>query len=353
MADSKKPTSIFRPYDEILNLIIPILVLAFVAYELFVHRTFDVYGSSIGALGVNIIIDILLLNITHNAFTIMMFLSLPEMKLWLDTKRGGARYFILRTFALLVFLIFIFGFGFRFGKDVPYFNDLLLLAGVYFPTHHALAQSLGLSILYNQKARAIGPTPMKWVEKLERVLILLLVPITIFFILAGQDTNVLGISLSEMNPRSGLYLGVTVACLILICASLQPKSTRIKKLLFSTRFMVWALTVVSPLAVLATRAIHGLEYLFVVRKMSSNSQKPTWPILAFNVLALTAVFAFVRIYYFMLRQKHQFNSLTEFNILTGITAISVAFTYVHYYLDRQLFLMRRPENREIIGRLLS
>ena len=341
---------LFRPLDERLNLVIPIFFLLAVVAGLPGPAKVLSSDAAIGQLLSEILVDVLLLNVTHNAFTVMMLVSFPEMREWLARQNGGGAGFFKRAAAIFVGLFLLFALGI--AGFVPYFREIILPLSRFFPIQHALAQSLGLSLLYNGKAAAVGERPEKWLEKSERYLVWLLIGFMVSAVWVATKFELAGLSFERLSLKFVFSASLAVSILLVVVALLHPKSTRLNKAFFAIRYPVWALSVLSPLAVWATRAIHGLEYLFVVRKMASNSKFTAWKAVALYVLAVTFVFAILRVYYFSYVRPVIGRPNEGPDPLLILASISTAFSYLHYYLDRQLFLMRRPDNRELVAPLL-
>lgn len=343
-------TTLFRPADEKWNLAIPVVFL--VAILLGVQNPAKWFSAEIstGALIEELLVDVLLLNVTHNAFTVMMLVSFPEMREWLNRQKGGAKGFFRRAGLIFVGLSFLFGLGI--AGFVPFFKELILPLSRFFPIQHALAQSLGLSLMYNGRSALLGEKTNKWVEKTERYLIWGLIALMVAAVWAATEFQIFGWTFQRLSFRTLFVASLLVSLLLMVISLLQPKSTRLNKTLFALRYPVWALSIQSPLAIWATRAIHGLEYLFVVRKMASKSRFTAWSAVAVYVLLATFLFAVLRVFYFSYASTTMDSATPTYDALLILASVSTAFSYVHYYLDRQLFLMRRKDNRELVAPLL-
>lgn len=344
-------SSIFRPLDERINLMIPIAILGGILMGL--SSPAGWFGSD-GRLRYfleELLADVLLLNVVHNAFTVMMLSSLPELREWVRRQRGGERVFLLRSLGIFSALVLIFYMGI--SGYIPFFREVIFPIAVIFPIQHALAQSLGLSLIYNGRSKEAGEAPKRWMEKSERLLIFILMALMVFATWSKLKFQVLDWNFGSLDQRLLFYVSLSVSLLLVGIATLHPGSIRVTKSLFALRFPVWALSVLSPLALFATRAIHGIEYLFVVRKMSSNSKFTGWKPIAWFILFGTLVFAIARSYFLAFIRPEIDRTSELHSAFIVLASISIAFSYLHYYLDRQIFLMRRPLNREIVGNLLA
>ena len=113
------------------------------------------------------------------------------------------------------------------------------------------------------------------------------------------------------------------------------------------RYLFWPVTLISTNAIFATTSIHGIEYALVTRKMIKNDSLRK-PKIALCLIAAVMILAIVRIDSFEKISRNQ--SVAPWILI--ITSLSVAFSFIHYYLDRKLFKMRHKINRETVGVLL-
>lgn len=342
-----KPVRIFKPVDEWINLALPIIFVALAVLEIVFSQTF----LSSGFMFESFIVDILFLNITHNAFTYAMILGLPELGPWVKNQGGGSsKKFWLKLAALNVVLCIGFFLIFFLGWKETYLRMFFFLITIVFPIHHALSQSFGLSLVYNKKISE----DVKAIENKERVIS----KIFLLFILIGVlfVTLLIGKVITTQDPlvkilwivaRAGAFF---LAFTLILNMFFYPEKLRALKATFSLRYIVWAFSIFSPIAVAGTKIIHGVEYAFVTRKMISNSraQHFTWLKIGLILSSIVIVLA-----YFRFRVLISYQSADALPIWLYILAsASFALTYSHYYLDRNLFQMRYKINRESAGQLL-
>ncbi len=337
---TENETRIFLRHDEFWNIAVPVVFLVFMAFGLaepsrwFGEPSFSSYFYQ------ELVVDLVFLNITHNAFSVIMLFTLPELGAWRAHEEQGGRRFLLQAVALFGLLIFALWAGMLIR--VPGFSTALLILGYTLSIHHALAQSLGLSLLYDRYERPSRPH-----ERIERIGTMSLAAVLIvgFTVLSIER-------LRTPTLISGLSVSAVVIAIILTAVALMhPRKTRLKKALFSARYFVWAFSMLIPIGAIATRVIHGFEYLFVMRQMASKSAKgmPSW---AIALLAATVLFAVVRIY---LRSLNAFAAEPAFSepLIIVISAVSIAFSFLHYYLDRRIFRMRNQSNKKYVASLFN
>jgi hypothetical protein len=350
--------TVFLKTDERINLVLPIafLLLLVIGFPLDSYLKLALGNSS--GLAQRLLADILFLNVTHNAFTVMMIASFPELRPWISEQgKGSDRQFILRTFAIFIGLFAFITMALL--SESKWIYGVFGVMSIFFPIQHAIAQSLGLSLVYNSKVgeAEAGDGLVKkkgiteWIERrLVAVLILLVVGSVIAIQLPVFSDQVargdFGLKQSSMLFRMTLALGFLIVGLMLF----YPRSIRAQKTLFALRFPVWAYALVSPLGLIATQIVHGLEYLFVMRKMANSSKFERWKSGALFLLFLTVVFGIFRVVYY----DATIVTLDQAPLwLVLIAALSTAFSFLHYYLDRNLFLMRKVINQNTVGRLLK
>ncbi|MDZ4081697.1 MAG: hypothetical protein U1E10_02065 [Bdellovibrionales bacterium] len=355
-------SDIFSKTNERINLVLPIALLLLLVLGVSADRYFQSLFGSSSLLAQRLFADILFLNVTHNAFTVMMIASFPELRPWaMEQGRGSAGRFVLKAVTIF-FGLFVF-FLAALLSDSKWLFAAFGIATIFFPIQHAIAQSLGLSLVYNSKTleETVKKRRTEWFE---RRLVLALIVLIVGSVLAIQSNvfwpNVFlpnffsvelhrgsfGLSTSSALFRLALGLGFVIVGLMFF----YPRQIRAKKTVFALRFPIWAYSLVSPLGLFATQIIHGLEYLFVVRKMASASRFDRWKSATLFLLFVVIVFGIFRVVYF----DGSIVSRAEAPVwLSVLAALSTAFSFLHYYLDRELFLMRRPTNQQTVGRLLK
>lgn len=344
-------SDIFLKTDENINLAIPIIFLLLLILGFPIGGFFQSTFGDSSRLAQRLMADIIFLNITHNAFTVMMIASFPELRPWMKAEGGGnERRFIGKVIMIFVVLFVLFLSALL--LENKWLFILFSLASAFFPIQHALAQSLGLSLVYNSKTQD-EPERKRRYEWLERRLVMAFMLLIVGSVVALRS-NVIpaevlkseyGLSYQSVLFRIALGLAIAIAGMMV----LYPKKIRGKKTLFALRYPVWAYSLVSPLGLIATQIVHGLEYFFVFRKMSTTSKFEKWKSASLLLLFLVIVFGIFRVIY---ENGYAGIPMKGPLWLTIIAALSTAFSFLHYYLDRKMFLMRKPANQQTVGRLL-
>ncbi len=122
-----------------------------------------------------------------------------------------------------------------------------------------------------------------------------------------------------------------------------------KEGVFSARFFLWLLYPFSFFAPISVAAVHGLEYIKVTSHMTSYR---------FKLLLLTPFFIYIGFGLssssFGIASLFYEGKASELPVIIPIIgAIALSGTYVHYYLDRQIFKMRDPVSRKNVMPLLK
>ena len=338
--------NLFTPTFEILNLLIPVFFLIFILLDFFgnIHLLND-----LSRIEVSILSNIILLNITHNAFTYVLLTSTSPLKIWLDHQSGGERSFWFKQLWILVGLTLFFTTLLYLSAEHKILLLVFNLINFNFAAHHGLAQSFGLSLIYN---RELPPSAEKIkIEKSERFLFSLFLYTNL---IAGSVYFIFYFKLLKFSQTDFMYF-INSASLIILVVSLfmlghsvyAYKKDFWPKWLFNIRYLIWPLTLFSPLAIFATAVIHGLEYGFVSHKMIKNDsfRKPT---IGFAIIGVFIFFALFRIFNY--EKIRLYEQLPLWLVIA--TAISISGSFMHYFLDRRLFKMRHQLNRDTVGTLL-
>lgn len=336
---------LFSKNIERINLWLPVLFLLGAGVEIFSNFRFL---GNLSALQSSILANIILLNITHNAFTYMLLTSSDTMKEWVNNQGGALLFWKRQAWELGLFSLF-FLVLLSLSNDHREFFVIFTLINFGFAAHHALSQSFGLSLLYN---RQMERTPKLVIaEKDERFLFKTflygnIIMGILFFLYIFQ---ILTVPSQLVKPL--LWLGAAVLCLF--WGAMVLHTAKNYRALFATkgnflwRYLLWPLTFFSPIAVFATTVIHGFEYLFVTEKMLRNDCAKKSRI-GWLILLVVITFGFLRLEtHAALRNREEM----PFWMLV-LTSISVAISFAHYKLDRHIFQMRHKENREAAGKLL-
>ncbi|MBN8540674.1 MAG: hypothetical protein J0L82_09845 [Deltaproteobacteria bacterium] len=345
--------AVFLKIDERINIALPAVLLMLLVFGFSIDGVIRPSFSQSASLTERILLEIIFLNVTHNAFTVMMIASFPELRPWVIAQGNGSAFrFFLKTSAIFIGLAAAISVALLSGSKLA--QGLFAVAGVFFPIQHAIAQSLGLSLVYNGKAQE-APEKTKRTEWFERRLVIALIFLIVASVLvqtvpslsaATGSYRIFGFGLGALLFPISLTLGVVIVGLMFF----YPRSIRMKKSLFALRFPIWAYALISPFGLMATQAIHGLEYLFVFRKMANASKFGRWKMPSLIILFLVIVFGMFRVIF---SAGSMFPKDQAPVWLSLLAAISIAFSFLHYYLDRKLFLMRDPTNRQTVGSLLK
>lgn len=338
--------------NERMNLILPIILLVILVAGISVDGPFQTMFGDSSTLAQRLLVDIVFLNVTHNAFTLMMIASFPELKSWTaEQGAGDPKKFWLKIG--LIYLGLATFFLFALMSKAVWLQAIFIFLSVFFPIQHALAQSLGLSLVYNGKPNAKSEgtqNPEKWERFLVMVLLFVVTGTVLGLRWLPESVEVRRSSFGLAQSSMLFLIPVAIGALLVGLMFLYPRPIRLKKIAFSMRYPIWAFSLASPLGLMATQIVHGFEYFSVVRRMSSNSKFSRWHGLTILLLCAVILIGILRVTFYD-GIAHGRTDVPSW--LAAAAAISTAFSFLHYYLDRELFLMRKPINRETVGQLLK
>lgn len=356
---------LFSRTDENLNLLAPILLIFVCLLEVFLQWTFEpktrIWGRMIG--------NIILLNTPHTAMTYSMLFSLPEVKHWISGKTGNRPFLFWREILGTLFLLFLF-FGVFWklipAPDVVYnstFYLFVFLLDITVLQHHANSQSFGLSMIYNQKIRSSYNFTeselhiSRRLEKIERQLFRAMVGITFLTMFCVRMTEFGYLSNENFAPvRNTLFIiGFIVASFLLFIAFRFPRAKQSNKPIFMLRSFVWPFISLSYLADLSQRAIHGIEYTFVYRRMMRNSKlekekRRAATAITFALLSMVILIGLFSRQAGMLGLLYTGRAPFVFELLL---VLNFSLQFLHCYIDGRLWRMRDPLTRSTIGALLT
>ena len=350
MEPSQKPIVLFSPFFEYSNLFLPLFFLILVAFDLSGAFSLTQFDRRAGFF----ISDVVFLNQIHVIFSLAMLLITPEFKSWLGAEEERQKFFLLRSFGVMLFVFLVL------MDWIPFFSfrsmdPILLRLGVQLfvvaQIHHGVSQSLGLSLAYNSKARsesggALSPR-IRLAEVWERRLAKTLIHTNAAFVLAR-------VLFPEFAKLVNINFAISCALVGAIIGTgfLYPAGYRNKRL-FMMRYLIFPFGPFSFLALLCSAAVHGYEYLGVFWKMQSSSVDQNKPMKTRIILASSGVVAVYGCVAILGGGAHGFGSLTEYPMARAILwAFSLSFTFWHYHVDAFLFRMKDPSTRKFLGPLL-
>jgi len=352
-----------RNYSTNLFYFLPLIFLGATLVELI----FNVHFSRLQVTAINFITAIILLDVTHNAFTIGM--------LWIPQIRSalGAQFYLM-TFSVFAISFSIFLFVFKVlsvGVENPqaYYPYVGAIWAII-ASHHNISQQRGISFLitrWTQPSPAEANSQVK-IRPLERAETWLSIILLLSF------GGYLGLGRLKMNISQDTASPLFDACFFLVIASLlgwlfvmylYDKGTRTHKTLFGLRLILYPLSLFTVMGPAGIAATHGIEYLYIFKKLiqKSNigpSKTRFYQITIFAILTVAAIGTLrVPLFLTFLGVDLDPTSATRIAfykdslLLNFLLAASISITFAHYYMDRKLFQMRNPRIRHSIGQILG
>lgn len=294
--------------------------------------------------------NILFLNSIHVGFTFMILSALPLAQAWRQENQSSF-FFIAPSLSLFI-LFFVF--SWFFSKEDDAIGLILALMYRFFGFYHLIKQSLGISLLYDRNFEKQEKRSND--SSFEKIVFSGLIAVT-FFRCFTEFSN--EYSWWSENANSILIHLLTFSLLSLVLLLFANKlirhsETRLIKWIFLCRLFLLPLSMVSFLGLIGLVATHGVEYAFIIRKMSLSSGIELSSYL--QGFSLVALFTVVTL---SLVSTH--SGLLSFWVVDGfkgsflhklawVTFSSI--TFIHYYIDGILFRFKNSWVRENIGPLL-
>lgn len=345
MLKSMFKKAIFTRKSEMINLLFPLIFFILMGIEYFYNIN---YLHTFTRLQNTFLTNIVFLNITHNAFTLVLLTSTLPLYKWID-YHGGQEKFWRTQLVTLGSLILFFWLLLYYCYEYRFVFHVFVLINFFFAAHHALSQTFGLSLVYTKD---LPRNALFYkAEKIERFLF----STFMFSVLLSGSLYLMVIykllDFSQIMFHNFISFSIGINIVLALLLIIHPfyffKKNYLGKSFFNLRYLLWPFTLVSTTAIFATTSIHGIEYGLVTLKMIKNDSLRS-PKVAFMLIFAVIVFAIVRIESLEIIRDGGYISPW----LIFISSISVAFSFHHYYLDRRLFKMRHQINRETVGLLL-
>lgn len=354
--ESKRPAqTLFSPTFEQINLILPLVFILITAIDLNQNWTWTAQHKLVA----NFVSSSFFLNNIHAYFTFAFLFFIPEFRHWLDLSTTARRLFWLTPCFVLMAVCAMFCFVF-WTKIPPALSKSIVLISILIPVHHGVQQTRGLSLLYNKKALRPDPpsTTVAQLNLADRWERRFFTAFLLFYCLYLTD-RVLGFSQGFSAGQllsftsTSLFFSYSTCIAILIYKAFKFRAHYgFNKAIFLLRLILFALVPFSFFATFALAAIHGIEYLGVFNLVSQNSQitanqrrRFNWGTLAITLIGLLLLLPRPRdgIISLFVRPYNQVSPWLQF-----LAALSLGFTYLHYYFDRIIFKMSREESRQAI-----
>lgn len=282
------------------------------------------------------VLKVLFLNAPHVGMTYSMLLFLPELREWGEipyVKTKVMRYSILLFISILAikFLVLrpmIFGVPWliKFGN---YLNFLL----IPLPFLHIAFQFRGIETSLSFKLNS------KSQDKIKRGFFYAV----LICVLWSSYNSALNIN--EMKVP--FIVGILLCLLLFLSTNFLSREIHLYRLVFSLRYFLFVLAPFSGFAFWGLALCHGVEYLAVYLRMSKNSEIKKEDRVKFHFVS--TLFGLLLIFFsspFWLAEEKNFSTM-----MALMVSLYMGFLYVHFYLDRQMFKMRDPEVKRLVGKI--
>lgn len=350
-AGSNRQVTYFNGQDEKWNLIFPLLFLIATPIGFYFGLQFRSYEAML----LYAVSQFAFLNGIHVVFTLYMIREYPELKNWFKERKLNQPSTLFLWIGIWLALFGVLFWAAVAVKSMDFWQRqvalVLFVLKAMWGTQHDIAQWRGLNVAFNQELQASSKNKKSTkLEFFERLLVR--------WILIGLCVTLLTFSLSHFFvPYGNLVRMVSVSVMGLLFVALIVNSFAFfnwkwnRKVIFWLRMGLYPLAIFSPIALCGVRSSHGMEYLFVMRKMRANSgaAQRSWNwILLFTMILPLVFFAFADPNILGWWASDHIPNI----LVSGLWAIALATLTFHFFLDAVLFRMRDLKTREAVGPLL-
>ena len=350
MIKPAKSINIFSITEETFNLAFPFVCLFLALIEkLFLSPATDLPNENI----MRFIANVIFFSGIHAAFTYTNIFYFKQVK-------NVLRYYKFAIGShLIIFLMFWIIFFNQSNNYSFLINTFFLsvLITISFNIFHISRQSLGLSLLYNYNYLNTLPEESKKIfiknDNLSRIFEKTAVNL---IWLAGFINAIQSLKINWLRANESFFHKIFIGLTIMSCAALilsyvliiKHKPLIKRKILFFPRYFIYLFSHMSIFVLFASRAIHGVESLFMQKNLYKNSEvtnKKKYWFLTIVMLILVTL------------SKSQ-SLFTEFNLINNLllinilSAFSASFTYYHIVLESFIYKMKNPYVRSQVGQLL-
>lgn len=345
---------IFNSRDENLNLQLSFFFLALFGWELISRYNFNPFEINVGTS----IAKILLLNQGHIAFTFLLFLYSPNVRSWYSQKKQTEKSFQWRALAVFALSFCILYYWLRFirtSMELKFMYYPMAAGIVAIGLHHKATQCFGLSLLYNrqvEKLVTISTDEQKKIRYLENWERWLLRAMIVFVCAAAFCKFTFPDERIAVSILSMLSFVATAALTYVVWK--YPFGKQSNKRQFCLRYLFFPFAIVSVIPLIALSALHGIEYLFVTKKMQQASAHKTKTKDHVVMIAIVMLFTFIALPdYQTLGWWMRPQLLAHTALLDVLMIVSASCGFLHFHMDSLMFKMRDPISRQYLAPLLT
>jgi hypothetical protein len=312
-----------------------LLALYLVLFAIFGFN-FNIDKNMMGLLG--LFSSFVLLNNVHTYFTYMLILFTPEFRAIVVEKAAKKKWLfkVLGVAALILAASIFKAYAIRFDKRIDVFFVLLLGTLI---SYHAVAQTKGLSLLFNRlQMPLLSEADMARVKRIEKTERILFVPLIYLPPMLLIVRTLFGGSSILFRVAAGVMLLVTLA--MIVNGLFYPRFPATSKKFFLLSLIFPACSSFSPLAVILVKCLHGLEYTFLSYAMLKRSAYRRSLFLGLAALIFFALLLGCNFY--VRSQNHLALDFLPSKMLGPLTVLAVFSEFLHYYLDSEIFRLSDP-----------
>lgn len=294
------------------------------------------------------ILNFLALNITHNAFSFLFPLFMPEFRQWWrDEKRAGLSMPVWIALVVLFFFLILFGLGLL--QTIPRLKHVGVFgAGCFvdfWALRHVIGQTSALGRLYDMAHREAGRAndpktdwSIRWQRRLTWWIFypLLCIKAAAFYVYSGS-------TIQNIVLFTSLTM-VAIALVIIVLAYREAQGRRSNKWIFFCRLLPYCCFSLNPFALYSNMIMHSFEYASLFGRMVENSDQASRQrhekIQRYWLASIAIVFTIIALgntRYFLFGPHLKRLMPNHIGLIEILATLSVTLSLTHYHLDNLMF----------------
>lgn len=329
-----------------LQILLPFIFLIFGVLEV----TLSDFDSSNYKAELGYLANVIFFNTTHVAFTFYFFSRNKDLLQWIKSKNIQKKI-PLQINWLFLFMIF---FSAQYLTYDTYIWPMTVLITTIYTLHHSVWQHYGIFKLQHTK---LSDSLEKKTSKMIKLLF------SVILIMSGLNISIdlfkTELPLIANNANQIKYLLVVISFISILIASYYTvkkkfSSSKVISILFLLRMALYPLAMFSYIGSIGIGAVHGYEYYKISQELiptsNSKNKNSSHFILASGTVFLLFVFvnALSSPYSGLIAILEMPELVLNSKYYNISWMIILAISYLHYYIDRQLFSISDPDVQRFV-----
>ncbi len=273
------------------------------------------------------IADFIFLNNTHTLFSLAAMFYIVEVRAVVDFKK---RELQLITFILATIILFSVALSVKYTK----FKMAFELVIIYFGIWHGIWQNYGIISIYSH--RYLAEKKSKIIIQVEKILVNSILTVGVVFnqFFISRYETIFDVNITYHRGFHTLTLTLILSLLFAVnLYNYENKRYLALKAFFLSSYALFILCNISILGFIFFKMVHGIQSIFMYKKILSNTQTQSKEKMRFKFSVLLLTLFQLAAFIYSFRQQN-----TIFFIV--ITTVSFSLGYIHYYHERFIFKIK-------------